>query len=268
MSESMVRFVLLLMGSSLDALRLAANKPKLSAKTVQHKCPPQTVFGVGLPRTGTASTSVYLSILGYNSHHIIKIEYAAVESCKSGKGSCDFYDKFGAGDPSKSVAFEDVPTFGLSCSLAKKYPNAKFVTTVRPFDDYARSVRAMVCHQIPDKCANLEATDYLKNQELLYGRVYSKFCQHVQKRSDVCDGEGKTDGAAQAWHETGLTEEFRKIQDHHDAEVKTCVPEGQLLELKLGDETNPNKIFNFLGCTGDIPKFPHEHNDHFNSASL
>lgn len=267
---------IVLISCSVNALRLASNDEPLIADDVllvdhlestvftarkkeKSTCPPQTVFNVGLPRTGTTSMSIYLSELGYNSHHIIFPQYAAVESCKHGNSTCDFYDQFGAGNPSRKVAFEDVPTFGLSCSLAQKYPKSKFVLMKRPFEDYSHSARFMLCTWVRNDCSNLKTSEHLKSQEFLYGGVFAKFCKAVQSRSDLCDGQGATLSAAKAWYETGLKEEFRNIQQQHDAEVKKCVPTKRLIEMNLGDKTNSDSVFKFLECAGHMPEFPHHH---------
>jgi len=67
------------------------------------------VFGIGLPRTGTASLSEALTILGYNTRH---------------------YPKF-VRRSENFDALVDTPICNCFEYLDEKYPNSKFIWTIR-----------------------------------------------------------------------------------------------------------------------------------------
>jgi len=67
------------------------------------------IFGIGLPRTGTASLSESLTILGYNTRHYPK-----------------YLDR-----ANRFEALVDTPICNCYIELDEKYPDSKFILTVR-----------------------------------------------------------------------------------------------------------------------------------------
>jgi len=239
-------------------------------------CPPATVFNVGLPRTGTTSISRYLADLGFTSYHEFwpsPPSFQDVESCYHMNGTCGFYGKMGAGDPTTRIGFEDVPTFGLACGLAKAYPTSKFILMTRSPDSYLASVHYMLCKWVRPVCAKLTKSDHLRSQTLLYGESFPNFCHLLQRQPELCKRDKQADLlspyrlstsadllspiAKQAWEVTGLMKQFADAQIHHDEQVVKCVPEESILSLELGALDNDDRIFKFLGCNGVVPPFPH-----------
>lgn len=221
-----------------------------------YDCQPATVFNVGLPRTGTTSISTYLADLGFTSYHIISPSFQDVQSCYQMDGACDFYGKLGASDPTTRVGFEDVPTFGLACALAKAYPTSKFILMIRPPDAYSASVHFMLCKWVRPHCGNLETSDHLKIQTLLYGEAFPNFCNQLQRQPELCEDHGQSLVAKHTWEVTGLMKQFADVQTHHDEQVVQCVPKESILSMELGALTNNDRIFKFMGCNGVAPPFP------------
>jgi len=220
-------------------------------------CPPATIFNLGLPRTGTTSISEYTNNLGFKSYHLIRPSFEEVKSCNDMDGTCDFYRRRGASDPAARVAFEDVPTYGLARALVMAYPAAKFILMVRSPESYSASVHFMLCNWVRGRCGDINNDDHLKIQTLLYGQAFPNFCEQVQRRPDLCDDLGRSSVAKREWNDTGLMKEFRDVQAHHDETVLKYVPKKSLLSLDLGATMNADRIFNFLGCNGVAPPFPH-----------
>lgn len=92
-----------------DIEQVPLSKARLAKKT--------KVFGIGLGKTGTTSLCSALSILGYKAIHLPK--------------SIDCLDQYDAAtDTSVAIAFKE---------LSRRYPNAKFILTVRPVEDWLSS---------------------------------------------------------------------------------------------------------------------------------
>lgn len=84
---------------------------------------PPKVFGIGLPKTGTSSLNAALVHLGYNAKHYPHPQrvYGAAESLD---------------------ALTDSPVIPHIEALARRYPGALFVQTVRPLDEWLASCEA------------------------------------------------------------------------------------------------------------------------------
>jgi len=77
------------------------------------------IFGIGLPRTGTASLSEALTILGYKTRHYPKYIDRARQ-----------YD-----------ALVDSPVCNCYIELDQKYPNSKFILTTREINRWLSSCK-------------------------------------------------------------------------------------------------------------------------------
>jgi len=233
------------------------------------RCEASLVFDVGLPRTGTTSMASFLSLLGFTSYHNteMNVSFEQFKDCFDG-GSCNFYKErieIGLGDPSLPVGFEDVPTPFLACSLAKQIPESKFVLLTRDAESYVNAAQYMMCHFVLPSCLpsdmpedkQLMMKHHFAIQNMVYGQAFSTFCSRVQHEPNLCQEEGKSDLARALWKEAGLTEQWANIQERHDSLVASCVPQGQLLQRTLGEEDLAGAVHSFLGCSGEIPAWPH-----------
>ncbi len=145
------------------------------------------VFGIGLGKTGTTSLTAALKILGYKSiHYPIKMT--------------DF-DKFDA--------ITDIPgAMGREMykTLDTKYPNAKFILTVRERKSWLKSIRTQIVSKIGTNKDSLLMQKRLKCwgtlefDDKLYSDIYDDYYMVVTKYFknrkkdlliyDVCAKEG------------------------------------------------------------------------------
>jgi hypothetical protein len=91
----------------------------------------QKIFGIGLSKTGTTSLSSALTMLGVDNGHYTNPLTRQLLS------DVDFFMLGGATDTPVTVGFE---------KLYYQYPNAKFVLTTRPIEDWVRSMKANYGH--------------------------------------------------------------------------------------------------------------------------
>lgn len=89
------------------------------------------IFGVGLNKTGTTSIAKALKILGISTRH------GAPENAASLKSGCW---------PDDVDAFLDGPIHVHQFELAEQFPEALFIQTVRPMDDWINSRIVHVLH--------------------------------------------------------------------------------------------------------------------------
>lgn len=122
------------------------------------------VFGIGLHRTGTTSLGLALQQLGYRTHAHTDV-YSREEAKRRARELCEEYD-----------ALEDVPWPVLYQWLDEKYPNSKFILTVRPEGEWIDSV----CRKFGGRTIEAHAwiydgvADPLKDRE----RYLKKYRQH------------------------------------------------------------------------------------------
>lgn len=266
--------VALLQGLSNNSITCLDLEKRGQLSSDGRRCEASLVFDVGLPRTGTTSMASFLSLLGFTSYHNteMNVSFEEFKDCFDG-GSCNFYKKrieIGLGDPSLPVGFEDVPTPFLACSLAKQIPESKLILLTRDAESYVNAAQYMMCHFVLPTCLpvpagmpeDTEATRFMMKhhvaiQNMVYGQAFSTFCSRVQRHPNLCQEEGKSDLARALWKEAGLTEQWANIQERHDSLVASCVPQGQLLQRTLGEEDLAGAIHSFLGCSGEVPAWPH-----------
>lgn len=88
----------------------------------KHKLKRTKVFGIGMPKTGTTSLGFCFKQLGYK-HHSYNMKLAA-EVCRGERtNALKVAEKY--------ESFEDWPWFLIFKELDRKFPNSKFVLTVR-----------------------------------------------------------------------------------------------------------------------------------------
>jgi glycosyltransferase involved in cell wall biosynthesis len=145
------------------------------------------VFGIGLGKTGTTSLCAALGLLGYRTIHL-----------PTSMDSLQAYDA--AADTSVAVAFRE---------LDWRYPNAKFVLTIRPVTDWVISwekhdqkIQQMHQGELPQLLRQLRIRAFGQCQfdpvvwESAYQRHYEEVLQYFANRPqqlliyELCVGEG------------------------------------------------------------------------------
>merc|ERR1719331_949488 len=127
--------------------------------------------------------------------------------------------------------------FGLACSFAKCYPNARLVSGERDVDHWLPSVKFMFCRWY-DCHALKQGRDHEHIQRLIYGEAVDQFCAHQE---DLCGDAGVT--KSPQWH--GVEQSLRAFHAAH-AESLSCVDESRLLRYNLGDADVATRIAGFL----------------------
>ena len=99
------------------------------------------VFGIGLSKTGTTSLARALEILGYNVKDCLGItKYSKGDISSINETALDTYD-----------ALTDTPIPNFYRELDKKYPNSKFILTVRDMDGWLNSCRKQFNQKLAEK---------------------------------------------------------------------------------------------------------------------
>ena len=176
----------------------------------------QKVFGIGFQKTGTSSLMRALQTLGYRvcdgcgNADNPNIENEVYEICYS---LVEKYD-----------AFEDHPWSVLYRELDEKYPNSKFILTVRPTEQWIRSM-----------CSHF-GSQYTPMREWIYG----------------------------VGHPQGNEEVYIERYERHNAEVKEYFKDrsNDLLILQMDGKTEEQQLWksicDFLGKPlPENVKFPH-----------
>lgn len=105
------------------------------------------VFGIGLSRTGTTSLAKALALLGYKSIHARGLHHI------------EMYE-----------ASTDVPVAARYRQLDKRYPNSRFILTVRDMDSWLESCRQHYEGYNPFELRNFkQAVEYAFCRGVLYG---------------------------------------------------------------------------------------------------
>lgn len=91
------------------------------------------VFGIGLSRTGTASLTEALRVLGYHSVHF------PLAILKRGRGGLELDARAAA----RFDALTDTPVARMYRELDAAFPGSKFILTTRDADEWARSMRRL-----------------------------------------------------------------------------------------------------------------------------
>jgi len=164
------------------------------------------IFGVGLSRTGTTSLAQALDNIGFNVIHYATNKETLFST--KGGGSCD------------------IPTAAHYKELDKKFPNSKFVYTVRDKDNWLTSMEKYLKH----KQGRILGQWQTQNRIAIYGQV--EFDKKV----------------------------FSSKYDEHDRDVRTYFKgRDDLLILNICGGDALTKLINFLEVTNDkTSKFPHE----------
>ena len=94
------------------------------------------IFDISFPRCGTTSTSMFLGALGFKAcKSDLALFYSFIKNEPLDWSNVDKNDAFG------DVPF-CIPTIFLTA--VTKYPDSKFILTVRPVDDWLRSIEGLL----------------------------------------------------------------------------------------------------------------------------
>lgn len=99
------------------------------------------IFGIGLSKTGTSSLARALEIIGYRTK-----DYMGIESYI--RGDLASLDK---NTLEKNDAFTDTPIPSFYKELDQKYPNSKFILTVRDEEGWLKSCKKQFTQKLADK---------------------------------------------------------------------------------------------------------------------
>lgn len=175
------------------------------------------IFVIGFHKTGTTSLAKALLVLGYRVCGFVNPKKGIEPSSHSReelfestyKPLLDEYD-----------AFEDTPWFIFYKELAEKYPDAKFILTIRPAEKWYKSA---VKH---------------------FGG-YDRRSFHW-----IYDGHGDPDGNRDLYmekyarHNQEVIEYFKKLNK-------------ELLIMRMPEDFNWDVLCNFLECSKPFGSFPH-----------
>ncbi|MBN1689046.1 MAG: hypothetical protein JW893_08105 [Candidatus Omnitrophica bacterium] len=164
------------------------------------------IFGIGLSRTGTRSLRAALEMLGYKAVH-----YTTTVKLLSYTGSgleinYDISDQFDA--------LVDTPVTRIYPELDRRYPNSKFILTVREMKGWLRSCQYSQLYQVSSKeelemrlrrpsrydQLHLDLYDSIYFDEKKFRRAYEEHIKNVFQYfkgreqdllvMNVCGGEG------------------------------------------------------------------------------
>ncbi len=184
------------------------------------------VFGLGLSRTGTRSLTAALHVLGIDTVHY-PIDEDTFRALASGKLDFRVLDAFDG--------ITDITVSPYYAELERRYPDAKFVLTIRDEDDWLRSCNnhwtGREAFAEPDTPA---AETHLKIRRFLRAAVYGTY-----------DFE---------------PERFRRVYRKHIEDVRRYFADkpGKLLELDVAGGDGWEKLSPFLGRPVPEQPFPHK----------
>jgi hypothetical protein len=191
------------------------------------------IIGVGLSRTGSMSLRYALDDLGFKCYHM------EVAARTFSRGDLDLWLDFmeGRTDMDWDAVFDgyeatmDTPPALYFEELYKKYPNAKYILTVRNPDNWYKSL---------SKLMNMHDTLVEKLQFLPRFKAF----QRVYR---ILESKLKTEGNDQ--------ESLINFYNNHNESVKALIPNDQLLVFEVKDGYKP--LCDFLGIPAPAEEFPH-----------
>ena len=191
-----------------------------------------SIIGAGLGRTGTLSLKSALEQLGFEpcfhglngSRQVLEQVMGAVNS------AAPDWDEVFRG----YRAAVDVPTYWVYRELARKYPAAKVILTVRDRDAWLESTQALV-HSFESVTFAPEARALRTGlrEKMLSGAFGGAVAQMTRARDD--------DSRIAAY-------------EQHNAEVRGCIPADRLLVFDVKEGWLP--LCKFLGVPVPVTPFP------------
>ncbi|KAK8059860.1 hypothetical protein PG996_009790 [Apiospora saccharicola] len=222
--------------------------PNMDPSLGQDILKPMQVMSLGMTRTGSASITQALTILGYrNVHHGIQAISNPNDWTVFSSASDAFFDTlpsyrgqpFGRFDWDKIFgrceAVTDMGSF-FALPLIASYPNAKIVLVERDVDSWYESMDEAIFSTTWGWRANLIIDVFGRFMNLTGGLTIRKIMLGYYEARDVGEMRAKA------------KERYRR----HYAEIRAAVPEGQLLNYDLKEGWGP--LCAFLGKP--VPDLP------------
>ena len=199
----------------------------------ERKWDKKKVFVVGLSRTGTTSITEALNLLGICTHHF-----------------CGPLVKFASGDRHEIMeayvenldGHTDIAPTLVAEELAERYPEARFIYTTRPRDEWSRAMVRFVSEE-PRKTLFENHPTPFTFYNAVYGEGWSSFTE--QDWQQICD-----------------------VHEERMRQLKNKVGSKRFLKIDitaLGKKGEDQKLWNILGNflevdTSNAPqKFPHRY---------
>ena len=202
------------------------------------------IIGAGLPRTGTTSLKRSLEILGFKKcYHmkelLVNPDMLPVWLKLDSTGDTDWDKLYDGYD-----ATVDFPGYPYYKEHMLRYPDAKVILTVRPFEGWHKSAYSTIWQAgpqtVPEKLKMM--TKLLFNPRLRKVINCVKFVKRVLWAEHF---QGRFEDKAFA----------EKMFNKHIADVKAHVPPEKLLVYQVSDGWKP--LCDFLGLPEPAEKLPH-----------
>lgn len=201
------------------------------------------VLGVGAPRTGTSSLKVALQMLGFGGcAHMQELFGNPVKTAQWVEffetGKVDFDDLFDGYQSST-----DFPGCLLYAELTERYPDLKFILTLRDPEEWYESILRTIYAAVPH-------TPEDKEVMRLKGEAHPKFKSIGAALSLVEVYLFQRHYAGEFLDKEATIARYLAFQN----ELRTRVPAQNMLEFKIGDGWEP--LCQFLGVPVPDEPFP------------
>ncbi len=205
---------------------------------------PIKIIGAGFPRTGTNTLKQALETLGYSKTYHFKemiakptdLQYWLTLEETGSTNWDELYDGF--------EATVDLPAYPWYLEHMEKYPEAKVILTVRPFDKWYDSLYNTIYQAgpktLPEKLVMI--SKLLFNSRI---RKMVKCVKFAKRRIFEVELQGK-------FEDKGFAE---RVFNDHIAKVKATVPSEKLLVYDVRDGWGP--LCTFLGVPEPEEALPH-----------
>ena len=118
------------------------------------------IFGIGLSKTGTTSLYAALHILGFRAGTFRHMKALGLEDWFKGDFTKDYLQEYDA--------VTDAPLTTMYPELDERYPNSRFILTLRPVESWLVSIEKQFRKSV--KRGKLRGGEYNKNVRLMtYG---------------------------------------------------------------------------------------------------
>ncbi|CAM9332609.1 unnamed protein product [Chrysoparadoxa australica] len=217
------------------------------------KAAPLEVIGAGMGRTGTTTLSHALNILGKGpTYHMLEIVY----NTATNPGHSDIWRRASEGDQTTDwdAVFKDynsavdTPSCFFYDDLMEKYPKAKVVLTIRPFDEWWASAEKTICHLGSANWARRVQMYFIK-----WERDWGMMINSMNLKYDRTDF-GLRDNYGQVYIDWCKDKEYaEKLYNRWNKSVVETVPKSRLLVFETGKH-GWKELCDFLGVpVPDVP---------------
>ncbi|CAO3617885.1 unnamed protein product [Cunninghamella blakesleeana] len=182
---------------------------------------PLQVIGAGFGRTSTHSLYLALEILGYNTSHMVNLgnnenyDLNIFNRAFDDPNHEDEWEKI-YGDYQAAV---DFPICVFYKELSEKYPDAKFILTVRSAESWFKSIHKTIFKDFKEQRRELKG----RRKEIYDMLLHVCFGGILEKDEDKMFDEAY----------------MCKIFNDHIEDVKRTIPKERLLIMNMGDGWKP-----------------------------